>query len=138
MLLRLAYLMVTTAFSLPRLLSASDHDKDIEILVRRHQLSVLQRPAFTRDDRFLLAGLLHRLPMDTLRRLTLLIRPDTILRWHRDLLRRRHAAVSAHRRRGRPRTIASAALRSRHRLGLDRRVRRDRLGGILKEYRHVA
>ncbi|MFF4772867.1 hypothetical protein [Microtetraspora fusca] len=34
----------------------------------RHQLTVVQRqvtrPAFTPDDRFLLAGLLHRLPMD--------------------------------------------------------------------------
>ncbi|MEU7005099.1 integrase core domain-containing protein, partial [Nonomuraea sp. NPDC046570] len=85
--------------------------KDIEILVLRHQLTVLQRkvtkPVFTREDRFLLAGLLHRLPMGTLRRLTLLVRPDTILRRHRDLLRRRHAAASAHRRRGRPRTVRS-------------------------------
>ncbi|MFD1931163.1 hypothetical protein ACFSKW_06695 [Nonomuraea mangrovi] len=109
--LRLAYLMVTTTFSLLRLLSTSDRAKDIEILVLRHQLTVLQRqvnkPAFTREDRFLLAGLLHRLPLDTLRRLTLLIRPDTILRWHRDLLRHRHAAASAYRRRGRPRTVRS-------------------------------
>ncbi|GAA3470424.1 hypothetical protein [Nonomuraea roseola] len=111
MLLRLAYLMVTTVFSLLRLLSTGDRAKDIVILVLRHQLTVLQRqvskPAFTREDRFLLAGLLHRLPMDTLRRLTLSIRPDTILRWHRDLLRRQHAAASAHRRRGRPRTVRS-------------------------------
>ncbi|MEU7894130.1 hypothetical protein AB0B45_14845 [Nonomuraea sp. NPDC049152] len=63
MLLPLAYLMVTTTFSLLRLLLASDRAKDIEILVLRHQLTVLQRqvnkPAFTREDRFLLAGLLH-------------------------------------------------------------------------------
>jgi transposase len=45
--------------------------------------------------------------MDTLRRLTWLIRPDTILRRHRDLLRRQHAAASAHRRRGRRRTVRS-------------------------------
>lgn len=111
MLLRLAYLTMTTTFSLLRLLSISDRAKDIEILVLRHQLTVLQRkvtkPVFTREDRFLLAGLLHRLPMGTLRHLTLLVRPDTILRWHRDLLRRRHAAASAHRRRGRPRTVRS-------------------------------
>ncbi|MEV4362670.1 integrase core domain-containing protein [Nonomuraea sp. NPDC049625] len=111
MLLRLAYLTVTTVFALLRPLSTSDRDKDIEILVLRHQLTVLQRqvnkPAFTREDRFLLAGLLHRLQTGTLRRLTLLVRPDTILRWHRDLLRRRHAAASAHRRPGRPRTVRS-------------------------------
>lgn len=114
MLLRLAYLMVTTVFSFLRLLSTGDRAKDIEILVLRHQLTVLQRkvtkPAFTREDRFLLAGLLHRLPMGTLRHLMLLVRPDTILRWHRDLLRRRHAAASAHRRRGRPRTVRSISV----------------------------
>ncbi|MEU6783918.1 hypothetical protein ABZ912_32380 [Nonomuraea angiospora] len=109
--LRLAYLTVTTVFSLLRLLPIGDRDKDIEILVLRHQLTVLQRqvnkPVFTRHDRFLLAGLLHRLPMERLRHLTLLIRPDMILSWHRDLLRRRHAAASVHRRRGRPRTVRS-------------------------------
>ena len=35
------------------------------------------------------------------------MRPDTILRWHRDLLKRRHVAASAPRRRGRPRTVRS-------------------------------
>jgi transposase len=37
----------------------------------------------------------------------LLVRPDTILRWHRDLLARRHAAASRPRRRGRPPTVRS-------------------------------
>ncbi len=45
--------------------------------------------------------------MDKLRHLTLLVRPDTVLRWHSDLLRRRHAAASAPRQRGRPRTVRS-------------------------------
>ncbi|KAB8181839.1 hypothetical protein FH608_050495 [Nonomuraea phyllanthi] len=67
MLLRLAYLMVTTVFSFLRLLSIGDRAKDIEILVLRHQLTVLRRkvnkPAFTREDRFLLAGLFTCLPM---------------------------------------------------------------------------
>jgi len=35
----------------------------------------------------------------------LLVRPDTVLRWHRDLVRRRHAARSRPRRPGRPRTV---------------------------------
>jgi putative transposase len=93
------------------LLPMSDRDKEIEILLLRHQLTILQRqtgtPAFTRQDRFLLAGLLHHLPLDKLRRLQLLVHPDTILRWHRDLLKRRHAAACAPRRRGRPRTVWS-------------------------------
>jgi transposase len=42
-----------------------------------------------------------------LRGLRLLVRPDTILKWHRDLVARRHAAVSRPRRRGRPRTLRS-------------------------------
>ena len=54
-----------------------------------------------------LAALLHRLPRDVLRRLRLLVRPDTVLRWHRDLVARRHPAVSRPKRPGRPRTVRS-------------------------------
>src|SRR4051794_17407714 len=43
MLLRLAYLGITNAFALLRLLPGSDQDKDTEILALRHQLAVLQR-----------------------------------------------------------------------------------------------
>lgn len=39
------------------------------------------RPVFTPDDRFVLAGLLHCLPMDQLRYLMLLLRSETILRF---------------------------------------------------------
>jgi putative transposase len=49
-----------------------------------------------------------------LRRLHLIVAPDTILRWHRDLLRRRHAEVSRRRHPGRPptrRAIQSLVLR---------------------------
>jgi transposase InsO family protein len=112
-LLRLAYLGVTNAFALLRLLPRSDHDKDTEILVLRHQLAVLQRQLgdqrirFHCSDRTLLAALLHPLPRPTLQRLRLLVRPETILRWHRDLLALHHAATSRPRRRGRPRTLRS-------------------------------
>jgi putative transposase len=112
-LLRLAYLGVTNVFALLRLLPRSDHDKDTEILVLRHQLGVLQRQVGDRRVRFhsadqaLLAALLHRVRRPVLQRLRLLVRPDTILRWHRDLLARRHAIVSRPRRRGRPRTLRS-------------------------------
>jgi transposase InsO family protein len=112
-LLRLAYLAVTNTFTLLRLLPMSERDKDIEILVLRHQLLVLQRqagkPVFTATDRALLAGLLHHVPTGKLRRLLLLllVRPDTILRWHRDLLNRRHAATCVPKRRGRPPAVRS-------------------------------
>jgi hypothetical protein len=42
-LLRLTYLGVTNALALLRLLATSDQDKDAELLVLRHQISVLQR-----------------------------------------------------------------------------------------------
>jgi len=42
----------------------------------------------------LLAALLHRLPRDVPSRFLLLVRPDTVLRWHRDALARRPAARS--------------------------------------------
>jgi transposase InsO family protein len=112
-LLRLAYLGVTNAFALLRLLPRSDRDKDAEILALRHQIAVLQRHLgpqkirFEPADRALLAALLYPLPRPTLRALRMLVRPDTILKWHRDLLARRHALRSRPRRRGRPPTLRS-------------------------------
>jgi transposase InsO family protein len=112
-LLRLAYLGVTNAFAVLRLLPMSNRDKDVEILALRHQLMVLERHLgkekvrFDAGDRAFLAALLHRLPRDVLRSMRLLVRPDTVLRWHRDLVARSHAAVSRPKRPGRPRTVRS-------------------------------
>ncbi len=108
MLLRLGYLAVLNAFVVLRLLPMGDRDKDVEILALRHQIAVLerqlgqQRVHFTAADRVLLAALLHRLMRQTLRRLRLLVRPDTVLRWHRNLIASRHAV--------RPRTVRSIRL----------------------------
>jgi putative transposase len=113
---RLAYLSATNVFALLRLLPASDRDTDVEILALRHQIAVLERrlgttrPRFWPSDRAFLAALLHRLPRNMLGRFRLLIRPDTALRWHRDLLARRHAARSRPQRPGRPRTVRSIRL----------------------------
>jgi putative transposase len=69
----------------------SDTSKDIEILVLRHQLAVLQRrtprPRTNWTDRALIAALTRLLPVR--RRLGLLVTPATILRWHRQLIARR-------------------------------------------------
>ncbi|MFB7323873.1 MULTISPECIES: helix-turn-helix domain-containing protein [unclassified Streptomyces] len=113
MLMRLAYLGVTNAFALLRMLPMSDRDKEVEILALRHQITVLERqlggnrPRFDASDRTFLAALLHQLPRDVLRRVRLLVRPDTVLRWHRDLIACRHAARSRPKRPGRPRTVHS-------------------------------
>jgi putative transposase len=47
-LLRLAYLTVTSMFAILRLLPAGDQDKDTEILVLRHQIAVLERQVKSR------------------------------------------------------------------------------------------
>ena len=113
MLLRLAYLGVTGALSMLRLLPMSDHAKDIEILALRHQITVLERqlggdkPRFTPADRAFLAALPHRLNRDVLGRIRLLVRPDTVLRWHRELIARHHASRPRPQRTGRPPTIRS-------------------------------
>jgi putative transposase len=113
---RFAYLAATNVFALLRLLPMSDRDKDVEILALRHQITVLERqlgkarPRFSPVDRAFLAALLRRLPRDMLGRFRLLVRPETVLRWHRDLMARRHAARSRPRRPGRPRTVRSIRL----------------------------
>jgi hypothetical protein len=64
--------------------------KDAEILVLRHQLAVLQRqayPRFTWSDRALVSALARLVPRD--RWASFLGTPETILRWHRALVRRR-------------------------------------------------
>ena len=80
-----------------------------EILILRHQLAVLQqrqarRPNLNWADRALLATLLSVIPKARRHGMRLLVTPDTILRWHRDLVRRRWAARSWRGRTGRPAT----------------------------------
>jgi transposase len=113
MLVRFAYLTVALALAALRLFRMTDGDKDVEILALRHQLTVLQRqlgnqrPQLRPEDRAFLAALLGPLARATLRRFRLLVSPDTVLRWHRNLVKRRHARASTNRGPGRPRTVAS-------------------------------
>jgi transposase InsO family protein len=115
-LLRLAYLAVSHAFAAVRLLPMSDREKDAEILALRHQIAVLERQLgenrvqFGPADRAFLAALLVPLPRELLRRLRQLVRPDTVLRWHRDLMRQRHARTCRSKRPGRPPTARSIRL----------------------------
>jgi putative transposase len=73
--------------------------KTAEILILRHQLAVLQRrqprrPKLNWADRAFLATLLSVIPTARRYRLQLLVTPDTIMRWHRDIVRCRQAARS--------------------------------------------
>src|SRR5258706_7807367 len=91
----------------------SDRDTDAEILVLRHQIGMLQRqlgaqkPRFGLSDRALLAALLHRLPMEVLRGLRLLVRPDTVLRGTATSSPVATRAPPGPKRPGRPRTLRS-------------------------------
>ena len=113
MLFRLAYLGVTNTLTLLRLLPMSDRDKDAEILALRHQIMVLERHLhgdrvrFTPADRAWLAALLHPLPRTVRNQLRLLVRPETVLRWHRDLIARRRARRCRPHQAGRLRTVRS-------------------------------
>jgi putative transposase len=89
--LRLIYQMFAKLLGWIVLRTRSDTTKDVEILVLRHQLAVLQRrtprPRMNWTDRALIAVLARLLPVR--RRLGLLVTPATILRWHRQLIARR-------------------------------------------------
>ncbi len=62
---------------------------------------------FAPEDRAFLAAFLAPLPRQVLRRLRLLVRPDTVLRWHHNLVKQRHARICRPKRPGRPRTVRS-------------------------------
>jgi putative transposase len=89
------------------LCSRSEAAKDAEILVLRHQLAVLRRqvtrPQLTWADRAVLSALVRWIP--NWRRLSLIVSPRTILRWHAALVRRRW--TYPHCQPGRPATAAA-------------------------------
>lgn len=89
-------------------LARSDRVKDVEILILRHQVAVLQRqvkaPRLSWADRAVLAALARVVPNARLRQLRLIISPRTVLRWHAGLVRRRW--TYPHRAPGRPRTAS--------------------------------
>ena len=66
-------------------------DLAIEVVMLRHEVAVLRRqvdrPALRPSDRALLAGLSRLIPRGKLHRF--FVQPDTLLRWHRELVRRK-------------------------------------------------
>ncbi len=118
--LKLIVLIVSRAVSLLGLSRREAWWKDAEILMLRHQLAVAgrERPGararLTWPDRALLALLAGTLPIDRLAAMRLIVTPGTILRWHRDIVRRRRSRRSRQGRSGRPAThrkVRSVVLR---------------------------
>jgi putative transposase len=99
----LVYLLFRRALAVAALRVRSREFKELEIVVLRHELAVLRRqvarPRLTEPDRVFLAAA-SRLLRGTGRQ-SLLVRPDTLLGWHRQLVRRRWTCAG--RRPGRPR-----------------------------------
>ncbi len=91
MALSFLYLVFVRVFELLRLMRRSDQQLAIEVVMLRHQVAVLRRqatrPALRPSDRALLAGLSRLL--DRRRRGRFFVQPETLLRWHRDLVRHR-------------------------------------------------
>jgi hypothetical protein len=101
MTLRLLYLLFCQVLRWLALLARSSAAKDAELLMLRHEVAVLRRqvnrPRVDWADRAVLAGLARLLPRPAWR--GLFVQPATLLRWHRDLVRRRWSYPH---RRGRP------------------------------------
>ena len=118
--LKLVFVIVSRAMSLLVLSRRESWWKDAEILMLRHQLAVAQRERpqaqsrLTWPDRAWLALLAGTLPIERLAAMRLIVTPGTILRWHREILRRRWARLSRRSRSGRPpvrRDVRSVVLR---------------------------
>jgi putative transposase len=87
----LVYLVVRNLFALVWLLARPSHSKELEILVLHHELVVLRRqgarPKLTHADRALLAALSRSVPRTVWPSFP--VKPETLLRWHRELVARR-------------------------------------------------
>ena len=102
MLVSALYLVACRVFELIVLLGRGDRAKEFEILVLRHELSILRRqvnrPRFETHDRVLLSALSRMLPLHSWSAFS--VRPETLLHWHRRLVARRW--TYPHRPPGRP------------------------------------
>ena len=89
--LRLSYLIFRQVPGLILMMGRSSSTKDVELLVLRHEVTVLRRtnpkPRPDRADRAIFAALIRRLPRAL--RAHRLVTPNTLLRWHRRLVRRK-------------------------------------------------
>lgn len=112
MCLRFVDLLITRLCAAAGLSRRAAAWRNAEILLLHHQLSVAQRrlgghtrPRVSRADRALMALLLGLIPKVKHPGLRLIVIPGTILRWRREILRRRWAAKSQPK--GRPATRRS-------------------------------
>ena len=96
------YLALCRLVQLVVLLCRSERSKELEILLLRHELAIVRRQSrrarLRPVDRAIFAALARALPRSALGSLS--VRPATLLRWHRQLVKRRW--TYPHRGPGRP------------------------------------
>ena len=102
MLVSVIYVVVCRLLELIVLVGRGDRTKELEILVLRHELSILRRqvnrPRVEPQDRLLLAAFSRMLPRRSWN--AFFVQPETLLYWHRRLVARHW--TYPHRRAGRP------------------------------------
>lgn len=102
MLVSALYVVVCRLLELIVLFGRGDRAKELEILVLRHELSILRRqvgrPRFQPHDRLLLAAFSRMLPRRSWN--AFFVQPETLMAWHRRLVARRW--IYPHHRPGRP------------------------------------
>ena len=93
-------LVFSTVLELIRIGRLSEKDKDLEIMILRHQLDVMTRLQAkpvkpNRAEKLTLAVLTKKLKQSTnrstsqLREIIRIVKPETVIRWHRELVRRK-------------------------------------------------
>ena len=95
------------------MLSRSDHEKDLELIILRHQVSILERevkrPRLSRLEKLSLAAIANKLKRRAGRsrqqptQSILIVKPETVFGWHRELVRRKWT-FKQQRQPGHPRT----------------------------------
>jgi putative transposase len=131
------HVVVSFLLDLAHVLTRSDRAKDVELPLLRQQLRLYERqagrPRPSRWEKAALASLAARLP--DLSRVALVFTPATLLRWHREIVRRRWTFDSRPRR-GRP-PIAEACVELIVRLGRENpRWGYGRVQGELRKLGH--
>ena len=109
------YAVLTLLWDQVRLSRMSADDKTIELLLLRQQLLIMRRhqkrgPSISQGEKFILITLLEGIccighaQKARLEQLVLIFKPDTLLRWHRDLIRKKWTFTNTPKARGRPST----------------------------------
>jgi len=95
-----AALVFSILLDLFNLRGLTDHEKDLEILILRHQLDILERKQTqtikpSKAEKLTLAVLSTKLkamsnrPANQLAIILPIFQPETVLKWHRELVRRK-------------------------------------------------